>query len=146
VFLEEILAEKQAPLDEISVWAAQQFGVPESAVVVERDEDRGGPLGDDIELLIEVAELGGDFPAHLSLFARSPRAERAERDSVVNGFARRFRTTVLVSDDSPDPYRIIRVTPDGSRGIVRLNAEALDGEDAYVVEGPYVPDGAERTS
>jgi hypothetical protein len=146
VFLEEILAEKQATLDEIRTWAAQEFGIPESAVVVETEEDRGGPLGDDIELLIETAELGGDFPAHLSLFARSSRAESVERNSIVNGFARHFQTTVLVSDDSPDPYRMMQVMPDGSREIVRLNAESLDSEDAYIVEGPYVPDDTERTS
>ena len=56
-------------------------------------------------------------------------------------FARHFRTYHLVSDASPDPYRMIHVRPDDSRELVRLHADTLDGQDAYVIEGPYLPGG-----
>ncbi|MEE4541102.1 hypothetical protein V2S66_03850 [Streptomyces sp. V4-01] len=143
MFLEEILADKPTSSQELASWAARGFGIPDSAVVVESEDDRGGALGDDIELLVETGELAGDFPAHLSFFARSARTEAAERDVLVADFARRFQAHLLVSDDSPDPYRMTLVKPDGSRELVRLNVEALDSEDAYVIDGPYVPEEEE---
>jgi len=145
VFLEEILADKSVAFDEIVSWAARGFGIPMGAVVVESEESRGGPLGDEIEILIEVGGAVGDFPAHLSFFARSPRTENVERDALVDDFARHFQAQLLVSDSSPDPYRMTYVKPDGSRELVRLNAEALDSGDAYVVEGPYVPEESEES-
>lgn len=140
MFLEEILSEKQASFDDVASWAAQAFRIARAAIVVESEDERGGPLEDDVELLIEVGELEGDFPAHLSFFARSARTENAERSAFVAEFARRFHAHVLVSDESPDPYRMTRVSPDGSRQLVRLDAEALDRDDAYRVAGPYVPE------
>lgn len=146
MFLEEILADKPASFGDIAVWASRSFAVPVSAVVVESEDERGGPLADEVELLVEVGELAGDFPAHLSFFARSPRTENAERDALVDHFARHFQAHLLVSDASPDPYRMTRVGPDGSREVVRLDAEALDSQDAYVVAGPYVPGEGEDGS
>lgn len=141
MFLEEILAEKPASFGDIASWAAEAFRIGVAAIVVEPEDNRGGPLGDEIELLIEVGETPGDFPLHLSFFARSPRTEAAERHTLVGQFARHFRTHVLVSDDSLDPCRMVHVSPDGSREPVRLSADTLHRQNAYVIEGPQPRSG-----
>ncbi|MEV0850092.1 hypothetical protein AB0J21_30170 [Streptomyces sp. NPDC049954] len=101
------------------------------------EKNPGGPLGEEVELLVEIGEAAGDFPFKIMVFPRSERAEEGvDEERVVALFARTAGVTVLASDDSVlSPYRMVTWSPEGERSLVLLDERALDEDEAYVLLG-----------
>jgi hypothetical protein len=86
----------------------------------------------DAPVAAETNAAAGDFPTQVALYAKDGREFGLEQ---LRGLARRLDTDALTPDDSPDPYTMLRVTPDGAVEPVALDPVSLDERDEYRLTG-----------
>jgi ribonuclease inhibitor len=80
---------------------------------------------------------------NVSLYVRSTPPTVAVVE-VAQSVAASVSTSVLISDDAPNPYSMTLVVPTGTTATVYLDVEALDSDGAYVVvQRP--PNASERS-
>ncbi|HEX8556833.1 MAG TPA: hypothetical protein VF668_01960 [Pyrinomonadaceae bacterium] len=141
---EELLIDREPADDALASALAELFGVGRGDVLVVRDvAAREVPAG--VRVLGERGAAGGDFPARLSIYVLDAGLEATDRAAFVGRFCRRLGCSCLVSDDSPNPYSMTRVGPEGARARVYLDVERLDERDEYVVTRPAEEEGGAET-
>lgn len=141
---EEILIDREPADEELRSALAGLFGVARGEVlVVGSVAAQEVPAG--VRVLGERGAAGGDFPARLSVYVLDAALEATERAAFVGEFCRRLGCSCLVSDDSPNPYAMTRVGPDGARARVYLDVERLDDREEYVVARPAEEEGGAGT-
>jgi hypothetical protein len=124
---------------------AGALGTPTRRVkIVDSISEQPDGAGDGYIVLVERAQLAGEFPLQLSVFVNepSPVAELRQPGASLSRVARLseiLQCSCLVSDDSLNPASWLRVLPSGTVERVMLDSELLD-EDTYVVAS-VVPAG-----
>lgn len=141
---EEILVDREPAGEELTSALAELFGVARADVLVVRDV-AAQEVAAGVRVLCELGAAGGDFPARLSVYVLDATLEGTERADFVGRFCRRLGCSCLVSDDSPNPYAMTRVGPDGARARVYLDVERLDEREEYVVARHAEEEGGAET-
>lgn len=132
MYWEDLLLDRQLTPDKLTKWLAATFSVPEDAIVVASEESKV-PVSNETQILSEFSTAKGEFPLHVAVFTRRPELDAIKVEPAVADLCRQFNLYALVSDDTPNPYRMILVTPSGHRKAVHLDVDALDDEDRYVI-------------
>jgi hypothetical protein len=130
MYWQDILISRGLTDDEIRPFFSRVFNTPvERISVVSSIEEAPPPENSDI--LCVRSRAGGDFPLLLSVSL----LDTLERSVlwVVGRLCEDLKCSCLVSDDSPSPYRMIKVTGVEQFVIVDLDAELLDELEQYVV-------------
>lgn len=113
---------------------------PQRVRIVERIEDAPPPGDPQVGLVIERTPAKGQFPLDVTLYVTEPSRHDSLRDAtrsreLLVAICRRLCADCLISDDSPDPYTMLLVRPDGGIHRVELDPERLDADEEYVVAG-----------
>lgn len=136
MFWEEPLIARTLTESELLQWAAEAFGMTPERVHIADADTPPVSLPDSVELLLQTSAVAGDFPFHLAIFTRSPRTDAVEPGPALARLAQATNTSMLISDDSPNPYQLTLVQPDGRTVLVALDAEELDEHDSYKILRP----------
>src|SRR5258706_7766351 len=112
---------------------------PEAIGVVDSVLDIAGPLGDDVQILVERQPVLGDFRLRVRVYLRTAELERAvqQREAGLE-LVRRFReligTDCLLSDESPSSASWFLLDRDGSMLPITLDSDLLE-RDEYIIAG-----------
>ena len=111
---------------------AAGFGVNPRDVLVHRGTD-DFPAPGDAKIVCLASDRPEGFRTVISLYTyfNSPRHD--EPTDVVKTFARTTQTECLLTDDSADPYTMMRVEPSGDSGRVNLDIDRLDDKGEYII-------------
>lgn len=118
---------------------AAGFGIPSRAVVVADNIDTVDPWADPtISIVLERNRQPGDFPLHVMVILGNRElheqvADWDEELAMVQRLCEELDCRALVSDDDPDPYRWILVTPATYPRVVEVDPAQLDDADALVL-------------
>jgi hypothetical protein len=139
LYWEDLLIDRELTAEEQAATLADLFGVGRADVLV--FESGATPEGASAaRVLCERGAVGGDFPARLSVYVDDDVPKDAESRPLVEQFCRRLNCSCLISDDSPNPYSMLLVRPDGATQRVYLDTERLDEHDEYVIDRPAEED------
>lgn len=115
------------------------FGVPIQAVVIADDILAADPWADPtVRIVLERNQQPGDFPLHVMVILgddelRERVAGWDEGLGMVQRLCEELDCRALISDDDPDPYRWILVSPKTVPRIVEVDPAQLDNADALVL-------------
>jgi hypothetical protein len=118
---------------------AHVFGLRSADIaLVDEIADQPGVMSQDPPVIIERAELAGNFPLQLSIYLRRSELEQrvadpADEQAVVARLCAGWKCSALFSDDAVDPYSWFLMTPTGRLEEVTVDAGRLDDQDAFVV-------------
>lgn len=132
---QELLVDRELTAEKTAAAFADLFGVARAEVAVV-ESVAALEAAEGVKVLCERGTAGGDFPARLSVYVRDPALEGVEGRPLVERFSRRLGCSCLMSDDSPNPYSMLLVRPDGETRRVYLDTARLDERDEYVVSRP----------
>jgi hypothetical protein len=112
---------------------------PEAIRVVDSVLDIAGPLGDDVQILVERQPTRGDFRLRVRVYLRAAElAQAAQQWEAGLELVKRFRglvgTDCLLSDESPSAASWFLLDRHGSMAPVILDGDLLE-RDEYVVAG-----------
>lgn len=112
---------------------------PEAIGVVDSVLEVAGPLGDDVQILVERQPIRGDFRLRVRVYLRTAELEQAVQQREVGlELIRRFRelvgTDCLLSDESPSAASWFLLDRDGSMVPITLDSDLLE-RDEYVIAG-----------
>ena len=119
-------------------WAAA-FAVPPDAVAIVDDITTARPSTDPgVRVVLERYGLPGDFPLHVMVILHGEDLDAAVAGqektlALVKRLCAALDCRVLISDEGPDPYVRLRVTPTGQVDIVEVDADQLDDNGAFVL-------------
>lgn len=132
MYWEDFLVDRPLGAAEISSWLQDVFGISEDEVLVQREEDTTS-IPPEVRILSWYDEARGEFPFQIRIFTHDKRLDNVRSEPAIDELSRRYSVRVLVSDDTPNPYRMILVEPEGIRTPVHLDMDALDEEDRFVI-------------
>ena len=120
------------PLDDEAIvrGLAAGFGINPNEVLVHRGAD-DFPEPDGAKVVCVVSERAEGFRCVMSLYTFLDSLRGDDPVAVVQQFAKVVQTECLVTDDSPDPYSMIRVLATGEIGKVNLDMQRLDDKGEY---------------
>jgi len=78
----------------------------------------------------ELAAAGGDFPQRLSVYVGDEFAELNVMEAIQD-LSRILRSSLVVPDDSADPYGVLLVEPYGAVMRTAVDVESLDEHGEY---------------
>lgn len=132
MYWEDLLIERPLSTEQLGDWLRDVFDVRFDEMVVAAESARA-PISDDTAILAEYGPVAGEFPFHVQIFTRRDDLDAIPPGPAVDALARRYGVRVLLSDDTRNPYRMILLSPDGSRRAVHLDVDAIDDHDSYVI-------------
>lgn len=104
---------------------AEATGIAPDRIEFVHDICASGQL--DARLVVETIDRGGEFPVEWSLHSAGPRLPDAL--DVACTLARLIETRMLVSDDDPNPYRWLLISPSNPPQQVSVDMKRLDEAD-----------------
>lgn len=126
---QDMVSERPLSDQEIVTGLSCTFRLNTSEIMVSRKLDNFvNPC--DAKLVCIASQRNDGFRCILSIYAYFD-ASGLDEMTVVTGFARACNTELLISDDSPNPYTMIRVLPIGDVVSVKLDVDRLDDKDEY---------------
>ena len=122
----------QLPLNDeaLNRGLAAGFGVNPHEVLIHRGAD-GFPEPGCAKVVCVVSERAEGFRILMSLYTYFDSPREDDPVAVVKQFAKEAQVECLMTDDSPDPYTMIRVLPTGTCVKAKLDVVRLDGMDEY---------------
>lgn len=132
MYWEDFLIDRPLSVPELSAWLEDVFDVSEAQVLVQR-EDETTSVSPEVRVLSWFDDACGEFPFHIRVFTHDNSLDSIRPEPAIEKLSREHSVRALVSDDTPNPYRMILVEPSGSRTPVHLDMDALDEEDCFMI-------------
>jgi hypothetical protein len=93
---------------------------------------------DEHPVIVELAQLSGDFPLQLSIYLRRSDLEQrvcdpSDEQEQIAQLCATWKCSALFSDDALNPYRWFLMSAAGRLEEVSVDADRLDSEDAFVI-------------
>ena len=124
---------------------AAALGIDRQRVwVQDRIEDAPPPGAAQIGLVVERYSARGEFPLALTLYVSEPALQPAIGDAgqsfaLLLRICRSLAADCLISDDSSDPYAMLRMRATGDVEFVEIDPDLLDDSDAFVAASVLSP-------
>lgn len=127
----DLLVEKKLSSTQLQSALAILFNLEACNISITNDYPEK-PFNDDIKIWCRInIYTGGQFPLGVSLEIFSTELE-GDRKLITKKLCNILNTRCLISDDSPDPFTWIMISPNGLEENIELDPDELDN-DRYVI-------------